>query len=709
MGGGGGAVVPAAPSTVVVGDDQACALDAAGVVFCWGERRWLPTDDGEAFLLTPSAISLPPSIALVGHGHFCALGQAVPHRVICWGDNTPTPVAGLSNLFPKPLDLEGSVDELAIASATTCVRIGGAVSCFGEAALGGTGALTGTQGQKPVGDIGDAISLVGNGALFCARRPAPAWGVRATCWGVGLPTPTDVPGETAVAQVAITGAGEVLVRRTDGSLASFRAPSLAVPGAPFGAVVELPLPAVDLVAADRSVCVVRASDQRISCARVDDGVAPAAAKFVEVGGFSADDPPIEMATGASYSTYPLDTSCARTAAGKVLCWGADRWGQVGAGTTGWELTPKIVPGITNAARIALGELGAAVVAEDGSASTWGSVRGLGHTLADGTTPPVPVPLPGPPPPIADLQIGLDDERIYGVPKGGTGLYLAQLGQAQAGARLQAFPGASSFLPGVVALRGIDVGVAGVGSDTSLAYFVDDPNDARFGNAGLLPNGGGPAGAAYVSIPLPNLVGYARGIYHALAWDAAGALHCWGGGGATLCGQPQTPDGKVLSPVVVPLAGEQIVGACGGSDHTCAVTKSGVVYCWGSFANGVGGKGGPGAPPDGEEAEKKQIPATESIKGVACGNFNACAWSDEKVYCWGQNTFAQLGLGHRLNRITPTVVPGLAGAKHLALAREYGCAVTMDGHVACWGTPMGGRLGNGALGYAPDFARAVLLP
>ncbi len=117
-------------------------------------------------------------------------------------------------------------------------------------------------------------------------------------------------------------------------------------------------------------------------------------------------------------------------------------------------------------------------------------------------------------------------------------------------------------------------------------------------------------------------------------------------------------------------------------------------------NGLGGKLGSEQTPD-----DKGI--TETLQGVACGDYTACAWSDKVVYCWGENDTGQLGLGDRNDRPLPTLVPGLPGAKHIALGPEFSCAVKLDGDVACWGSPSGGRLGNGELGFHRTEARPVL--
>lgn len=695
-GGSSGAPVAAA-STIAAGDDHSCAIVAGGAVSCWGARGDLPTEDQQPILISPSKVPLPPMQTLVGHRHFCAIAQET-RALYCWGEEAPGAIASKLNVFSTPIDVGAPVDEVAVALRTTCIRQQGVVSCFGLQSLGGTGAAQGAQDKTAVPDIVDAISLMGNGSYFCARRPAAGGAVKATCWGEGLLEPTDVPGETSVESIAITGEGYVLVRRTDGSVGAHRAPSGSGSGATFGPALAVPMPPVDAIVADNALCGIRTADKRVVCANLVDHTPATVGTFQELQGLPVDDPPVEISTSASHSNYGLDTSCVRTQSGKSYCWGADRWGQTGTGAVGWELVPKTVPNVQKATRLYLGNEGTLAILEDGPAVAWGSLRALGHLMQNDTSQPTPKPLPGSPTQLASVTIGDYDGRIYGVTKTG-GLYAAEFGTEATKAGLQAFPETPTFVPGVGRLRGIDFGVANAGSGTFLAFYVEAKDDASLGDSGILANGGGKAKTVYSSQPLPGLVGFAYGSFHGLAWDGTGTLYCWGLGDTARCGQKPSETENVRSPIPMSV-GEPIAMACGGWDHTCAITKSGKLRCWGGTNYGLGGKLGSEQTPD-----DKGI--TETLQGVACGDYTACAWSDKVVYCWGENDTGQLGLGDRKDRPLPTLVPGLPGAKHIALGPEFSCAVKLDGDVACWGSPSGGRLGNGELGFHRTEARPVL--
>ena len=84
--------------------------------------------------------------------------------------------------------------------------------------------------------------------------------------------------------------------------------------------------------------------------------------------------------------------------------------------------------------------------------------------------------------------------------------------------------------------------------------------------------------------------------------------------------------------------------------------------------------------------------------VSVGAASACAVeSGGTVACWGANAQGQLGDGTRTASATPVAVRGLHGATgvSVSLFAAFACATTHDGHVACWGNGRRGQLGNGS--------------
>src|SRR5262249_51447122 len=65
-----------------------------------------------------------------------------------------------------------------------------------------------------------------------------------------------------------------------------------------------------------------------------------------------------------------------------------------------------------------------------------------------------------------------------------------------------------------------------------------------------------------------------------------------------------------------------------------------------------------------------------------------------LYCWGDNTYGQLGTGSKVSFNYPTVVHTNLPTSSVATGGYHTCAVTVTGAVACWGANADGELGNG---------------
>lgn len=124
------------------------------------------------------------------------------------------------------------------------------------------------------------------------------------------------------------------------------------------------------------------------------------------------------------------------------------------------------------------------------------------------------------------------------------------------------------------------------------------------------------------------------------------------------------------------------GACDG-DGTCmplAQGGGGVGGDGGDGGGGIGGDGGGGTPPT-------------ALKVVA-GQFHACAlMSDSSVFCWGGNTYGELGDGTTLERSMAAPVNGLSDATQIEAGGIHTCALRNGGTVVCWGNNDEGQLGD----------------
>jgi alpha-tubulin suppressor-like RCC1 family protein len=142
--------------------------------------------------------------------------------------------------------------------------------------------------------------------------------------------------------------------------------------------------------------------------------------------------------------------------------------------------------------------------------------------------------------------------------------------------------------------------------------------------------------------------------------------------------------------VAPLAGK-VVRVSAGAAHACAFTTEGNLYCWGDNRDGQLGTG---------DTNARNVPTKIDPKGavtdVFAGGSHTCAIkSDGSLSCWGANRFGQLGTGDTDPRAIPSTVASDVLGNQVAAAYAGGahtCVVKVDGSVWCWGNNQYGQLG-----------------
>lgn len=178
--------------------------------------------------------------------------------------------------------------------------------------------------------------------------------------------------------------------------------------------------------------------------------------------------------------------------------------------------------------------------------------------------------------------------------------------------------------------------------------------------------------------------------HTCAVTLAGGVKCWGNNDSGQLGDGTTRDRG--APVAVLGLAEKVVMISAGGSHTCAVTVSGGVKCWGNNAAGQLGDGT--TTPHWTPIDVIGLGA--EIVAVSAGSAHTCAVTTSgALKCWGINDYGQLGDGTTSNRSAPIAVVGLAGGVQMvSTGLLHTCVITASGGVKCWGENQSGALGDG---------------
>ncbi|HXF04921.1 MAG TPA: RCC1 repeat-containing protein, partial [Blastocatellia bacterium] len=476
-------------SSITAGGNHTCALTRGGGVKCWGSNSSGQLGDG-----TTTNNNVPVDVVGLGSGiraiaaggnHTCALTTG--GGVKCWGSNSSGQLGdGTTADNSVPVDvhgLESGVVAIAAGWSHTCaLTAGGGVKCWGRNSFGQLGDGTTTSRNVPVdvSGLGRGIkAITAGGNHTCVLTTGG--GVK--CWG------SNSSGQLG-----------------DGTTTNRSAPA-DVDGLGSGIVA--------IAAGVYHTCAL-ATDGGVKCwgwnghGQLGDGTVLWRNVPVDVSGLESSV--MDIATGG-------DHTCALTTGGGVKCWGSNRFGELGDGTTTWHSEPVDVNGLgSNVRAIATGGGHTCVLTAGGRVKCWGSNR-FGQ-LGDGTT--------------VNRSVPVD---VRGLESGVIAIAAGWLHTCAliTGGRVKCwgYNSAGQLGDGTMTDRSAPVDVVGLGS---------------------------------------GVVAIAAGGQHTCALTEGGGIKCWGWNR-----YGQLGDGTMTNrnaPVDVVGLGSGVVAIAAGGYHTCALTEGG---------------------------------------------------------------------------------------------------------------------------------------
>jgi alpha-tubulin suppressor-like RCC1 family protein len=140
---------------------------------------------------------------------------------------------------------------------------------------------------------------------------------------------------------------------------------------------------------------------------------------------------------------------------------------------------------------------------------------------------------------------------------------------------------------------------------------------------------------------------------------------------------------------------------GGERHSCGVDTNHKAWCWGDDTYLQLGNG---MDPSSSTAVAVLSLVGDSqlsaVRQISAGANHSCAvLFNNEARCWGDNTFGQLGttgpsIDHAERVVSIAGGGFLTGVQTIGAGEYFTCALLINGQVRCWGANGGGRLGDG---------------
>jgi len=406
-----------------------------------------------------------------------------------------------------------------------------------------------------------------------------------------------------------------------------------------------------------------------------------------VTGTAAAQTPSVLEETVTQTSAGRNHTCALTTVGAVKCWGRNVFGQLGDNSTTQRLTPVDVSGLgSGVVAISAGGFHTCALTTAGAVKCWG--RNSKGQLGDNSTTQALTPVD-----VASLGSGVAAispgyEHTCALTTAGA----VQCWGDNSGGQLGDNSTTQRSMPVNVVSLGSGVAAISAGGFHTCALTAAGAVKC-WGNNAYGQLGDGSMTDRLTPVAVINLgsgvAAISAGQSHACALTTNGAVKCWGYNFAGQLGDNSTTNR--LTPVDVSGLGSGVAAVGGGTFHTCALTTTGAVKCWGVNINGQLGD---------NSITQRSMPVDvvslgSGVTAISAGSDHTCALNTGgTVKCWGDNSRGQLGDNSGSNRSTPVNVVGLgSGVAAISAGSLHTCALTTAGAVKCWGNNPYGQLGD----------------
>ncbi len=200
---------------------------------------------------------------------------------------------------------------------------------------------------------------------------------------------------------------------------------------------------------------------------------------------------------------------------------------------------------------------------------------------------------------------------------------------------------------------------------------------------------GVSGAA-AAVPQPVAGGLlfssiSAGYSHTCGVGTDGTAYCWGSNSRGELGTGDTTTRLAPTPVAT---SARFVELSAGQERTCGRTVTNQVMCWGAIWLYSSG----GFEYSRSQLVPEAVPSAPAFAMLSVGAFTTCGIANQNAYCWEANAHGEMGNGTTTGSTVP--VPVVGGLRFISISAGIiqTCGATVDGGAYCWGNDSFGQLG-----------------